>query len=253
MAALGHDPSGAEHVRAAPCAQYSTWRRVAAENLAAAEHRANGTVQPPIGASAARGVDAGVAVCDALLLGNARYCAGDTSTVGSDGAKLAVHAATVLALTPLPAPAPALLGCDATSLFVVPCTPVGLEELAVGNVEHGVMALHSRVVVLLAAPTPELGALVQAARELPRARDAPMPAAQATVFERMRPALSRTLAVAPSTCSAAELERLCLEEWVRECADELERQSVVLAQLIARGAVHVERAVCGSDGALAVV
>ena len=69
----------------------------------------------------------------------------------------------------------------------------------------------------------------------------------------MLPALGRVLAVAPPRLAAREVEALCLEEWVRECSDELLRQSPVLSQLAARGAIHIERAAFTAGGALSLL
>jgi hypothetical protein len=69
----------------------------------------------------------------------------------------------------------------------------------------------------------------------------------------MLPALARTLEVAPARSTPSQLEQLCLEEHVREMADELLRESPVIASLHSRGELHIERAVCSADGALSVV
>jgi hypothetical protein len=238
---------------------YDTWSKVAAENLAAAEKAAAGRAEVAIG-SVGSGAECGLAITEELLAGNRRHLgeplallAGSTGSGAGGGATLADPAATVLALTPLPAAAHTLLGCAEENLFVVPCTPVGIEELAVGNAEFGAISLKTKAVILLAAPTPELPTLLQAAKDARLGKDAPLPTSQAALLERMLPALTRTLAVAPSRCTPAELERLCLEEWVRENADELLRQSPVLSELSARDGIHVERAVCSAEGALVLV
>ena len=116
-----------------------------------------------------------------------------------------------------------------------------------------VLCGYAPAVLLLGAPTPEFASYVHAAKERKLAKDGPLSAAQDAVLQAMLPALSRTLAAAPPRCTPQEVTSLCLEEWVRECADELMRQSLVLSELCARDGVHVERAVCGSDGALAIL
>ena len=105
----------------------------------------------------------------------------------------------------------------------------------------------------LGAPTAELGTYVQAARDARLARDAPLTEGGQAVLDRMLPALARVLAVAPPRLSAREVEALCLEEWVRECCDELLRQSPVLSELAARGALHIERGAFTSGGALSLL
>ena len=126
-------------------AQYSAWTKVAAENFAAAKAKAKGAVAVRIGAADAGGTGAerGAAVAEELLFGNARYLEGgaEPSVLTRAQGPLATPAAVVVCLTPLPAEAHVLLGCDAASLFVVPCTPAGIETLVLGNVEHGVIGL----------------------------------------------------------------------------------------------------------------
>ena len=107
--------------------------------------------------------------------------------------------------------------------------------------------------MLLGAQTPELSTYVQAAKDAAFGRDSPLSEGQQAVMQRMLPALARVLAVAPPRSSPAEVERLCLQEWIRECADELVRQSAVLSELSNRSHIHVERAVVGADGALALL
>ena len=141
----------------------------------------------------------------------------------------------------------------ADALFVVPCTASGIETLAIGNIEYGCLLLKAKAVLLLGAPTPEFASYVHAAKERKLAKDGPLSAAQDAVLQAMLPALSRTLAAAPPRCTPQEVTSLCLEEWVRECADELLRESPVLATLMARKEVHVERGACGADGAISVV
>ena len=239
-------------------AQYSTWPKVAKENFAAAKKAAAGTAEPPVGAVGS-GEERGAAICEALMLGNARYLGTPLAPLTTNVEGSAAHsrltepAATVLALTPLPAAAHALLGCEESNLFVVPCTPAGIEELVVGNAEFGAIAHKTTAILLVAAPTAELATYVQAAKDAVAAKDAPVALAHAAAVEAMMPALSRTLAAAPPKCSKAQVEALCLEEWLRTCSDELLRQSAVLAELSARGELLVQRAVCDAAGALTVV
>ena len=67
------------------------------------------------------------------------------------------------------------------------------------------------------------------------------------------PAMSRALAVAPPGADDEAVFAIAVEEWVRECSDELMRQSAVLAELSARGELLVQRAVCDTAGALTLV
>ena len=229
---------------------FETWTRIAAENASASKTAPKAA---PIGASSG-GLERAVAVSAVLLEGNSRYIEGASSGSPSGSERLAAGVvATVLALTPLPAAPHILLDCPASSLFVVPCTPTGVELLAVGNIEHGIMSLGTTALIVLAAPTEELPLYVQAARDAVQAKDAPLPTAQLAVLGHMMPALARTFAVAPPQLKPAELERLCLEEWARESADEMLRQSAVLQTMKARGGIHVERWVCDADGAISVV
>ena len=275
--------------------EYSTWPKVARENLEAAKKKANNIRDPIVGSKEATGAESGMAISEELQSGNLRYLAlreaaaastasaASSAATGSSGARAAAApaaeaasassagpphealmglprpaglsepAATVLELTPLPAPAHVLLGCPEESLFVVPCTPVGIEELVQGNAEFGCIRHKTRLLVLLGAPTAELGTYVQAARDARLARDSPLSEGQQAVLDRMLPALGRVLAVAPPRLAAREVEALCLEEWVRECSDELLRQSPVLSQLAARGAIHIERAAFTAGGALSLL
>ena len=234
---------------------YTVWPKVAKENLAAAKKRANKHVDAPIGSgeSAGTGSERGAAVAEELLFGNARYLEGSATTTNKAKGPLATPAAVVVCLTPLPVAAHVLLGCEESSLFVVPCTASGIETLAIGNIEYGCLLLKAKAVLLLGAPTPEFASYVHAAKERKLAKDGPLSAAQDAVLQAMLPALSRTLAAAPPRCTPQEVTSLCLEEWVRECADELLRESPVLATLLARKEVHVERGACGADGAISVV
>lgn len=231
----------------------SRWSRVAQENLAAAQKKALGAPEPVVG-DGASGAALGAKVCEALLLGNERYLLrdGETGSLASYAPPVPMTApsATVLALTSLPAPAHSLLDCDEGSLFVVPCTAAGIEELAVGNVEYGVVSRHTKAILILAAVTPEFSAYVRAAKHVLSATDAPLPPEQAEVLECMMPALARTLAIAPPHCTPDEVDALCVEEWVRECAEELLRQSGVLAELAARESVLIQRASIAPDGSL---
>ena len=237
---------------------YSVWPKVAKENIAAAKKALANAPEPIIGsAGTGTGAARGEAVAEELITGNARYLETASGVEPSSSTRalgqLAEPAAVVVCLTPLPHPAHELLGCSAANLFVVPCTPIGIEPLAVGNAEHGAIALKAKAVMLLAAGSAEFEAHVQATRDARLAKDAPLPSGQSAVLQHMLPALARVLAVAPPRCTAAEVTQLCLEEYVRESADELLAQSPVLAQLHARAELHIERAVCGSNGALSIV
>ena len=149
-----------------------------------------------------QGAERGLAVSELLLEGNVRYVGGSlpSSLELAEGVM-----ATVLTLAPLPAEAHVLLGCAASSIFVVQSIPSGVEMLAVGNVEHGVMSLGTAGVIVLAAATEDLPLFVQAARDQLQAKDCPLPIAQLTVLERMMPALARTLAVASPRLKPAEV------------------------------------------------
>ena len=159
----------------------------------------------------------------------------------------------VLCLTALPAAAHVLLGCGEANIVVVPCTRAGLEELAVGNAEHACIMRKCKALVLLAGATAELSTYVQAARDARDARDAPLAAPQAAALEKMLPALSRTLQVAPPRCTAGEVAEMCLEEYVRDTGDELLLLSPVLAELSRRKELHIERLVVGLGGAVSIV
>ena len=232
--------------------EYSKWPKVAAENLANARAKASGKRMPPIG-EVGTGAERGLAVSEALLLGNMRYMASSAETTGGPSELSHGITATVLALTPLPQPAHELLGCRPGAVFVVPCTPAGVDVLAAGNVEHGIMGLGSKALLVIGSLTDDLPVYVQAARNALLAKDAPLDAAQDAVLAGMMPALSRALSVAPPRASTAEVDALCLEEWIRDSADELLRCSVVLSELHARGGMHLERLVCAADGALSVL
>lgn len=262
--------------------EFSTWPKVAAENHAAAKKKAANIRDPLVGSKEEKGVECGLAISEELQSGNLRYRAlresAANSASGSDGrgeaaaasstggavvhealtglprpAGLAEPAATVLELTPLPAPAHVLLGCPEEALFVVPCTPVGIEELVQGNAEFGCIRHKTKLVLLLGGPTAEMATYVQAAKDAKLARDSPLSTGQRAVFEAMLPALARVLAVAPPRCTAREVEALCLDEWVRESTDELLRQSAVLAELNAREAIHIERASFDADGTMSLL
>ena len=146
-----------------------------------------------------------------------------------------------------------LLGCDAGALFVVPCTPVGIDLLAVGNVEHGCMSLGARALLVIGALTAEFPLYMQALKDEALAKDTPLQPAEAAVLASMRAALSRTLSVAPIRCSPAEVERLCLEEWIREASDVLLSESAILAELRGRDELHVMRLACSEEGALLAI
>lgn len=249
---LSHLPPWVAHLP-----QFSTWPKVASENLAAAMKKATNVRDSVVGTVEETGAEKGLAISEELQNGNLRYLASAGAESGAAAASvlprrsgLLEPAATVLVLTPLPASAHALLDCPEESLFVVPCTPVGIEELVLGNAEFGCIAHKTRCVVLLGAVSPDLATYVQAAKDAKLARDSPLTEGQRAVFERMLPSLSRVLEVAPPRCSSAEVERLCLEEWIRESSDELLRSSAVLAELCGRQQIHIERGVCGADGGI---
>jgi len=231
---------------------FETWPRIAAENMAAALAAQRGDKPAPVGSSSA-GAERGEAVSDALLEGNRRYVAGSSGTGDPSTFAADVKVATVLALTPLPAEAHVLLDCPASSLFVVPCLPIGVDLLAAGNAEHGVMALKTNALIVLAAPTAELGFYVQAARDALDALDAPLWQREKIILKQMMPALSRTLSVAPPRCTVEEVDHLCLEEWTRDSAEELLRHSEVLNQMKKLNEVHIETWVCTADGAFTPV
>ena len=179
--------------------QYSTWSKVASENHEAAKRAAAGKSDAPVG-STGTGAERGAAIGEALLRGNTRFLGTPLARLSSDADgshthyRLSEPAATVLALTPLPAAAHTLLGCDEVNLFVVPCTPAGMEDLVVGNAEFGVIAQKTKAILLVAAS-------------------------------------------------------MMQEQGVRECSDELLRQSAVMAELNGRGDIHIMRAV-RADGAI---
>ena len=233
---------------------YTVWPKVAAENVAAARAKALGEKLPLIG-STGSGAERGEAVAEALLSGNERYLRGTGASTASAGLPKLPEGvvSTVLALTPLPAPAHELLGCDAGAIFVVPCTPAGIDVLALGNVEHGCLALSTRALLVIGATTADLPVYVQALKDEELGKETPLLPAQTAVLASMRAALSRTLSVAPPRSSPAEVERLCLEEWIREASDVLLSESAILAELRARGEVHVARLACGEEGALSPV
>ena len=116
----------------------------------------------------------GAAVAEELLFGNARYLEGSATTTNKAKGPLATPAAVVVCLTPLPVAAHVLLGCEESSLFVVPCTASGIETLAIGNIEYGCLLLKAKAVLLLGAPTPEFASYVHAAKERKLAKDGPL-------------------------------------------------------------------------------
>ena len=146
-----------------------------------------------------------------------------------------------------------LLDCSESSLVVVPCTPAGIEELAVGNAEHACIARKAKALMLLASPTDDLLMYMKAARDTRDTNDAPLAAPQAAVLQNMLPALARVLAVASPRCSPNQIAELGLEEHVREACDELLRQSPVLKELKARGELHIERAVLSAQGEMSLL
>jgi hypothetical protein len=144
-----------------PRSQYSTWPKAAAENFAAVQRAQAGYVEPKIGSEGTgAGAARGEAVAEELLTGNARYVAEQREAAQSMVTRaqgiLIEPAAVVLSLTALPADVHTLLGCSESALFVVPCTPAGIEPLAIGNVEYGAISLKAKCLLIVAAPTPEL-------------------------------------------------------------------------------------------------
>lgn len=146
-----------------------------------------------------------------------------------------------------------LLDCAESEIVVVPCTPAGIEELAVGNAEHACIARKTKCLLLLASPSAELLTYMRAARDARDANDAPLAAPQVAVVQNMMPALSRVLAVSSARCTPAQVAALGLEEHVRESCDELMRLSPVLQELKARGELHVERATISVEGEMSLL
>ena len=221
--------------------EFSTWPKVAAENHAAAKKKAANIRDPLVGSKKEKGVECGLAISEELQSGNLRYRAlresAANSASGSDGrgeaaaasstggavvhealtglprpAGLAEPAATVLELTPLPAPAHVLLGCPEEALFVVPCTPVGIEELVQGNAEFGCIRHKTKLVLLLGGPTAELATYVQAAKDA--SWRAIPPSRRASGRLRGDAALLARPRRRPASLHGTEVEALCLDEWV---------------------------------------
>ena len=172
---------------------YDTWTKVAKENHAAAIKAEKNLPEPRIGGpGAGPGAARGEAVAEELVIGNARYLEGaDASSSTNALGPLAEPAAAVLCLTPLPQPAHVLLGCAESAVYVVPCTPAGIEELAVGNAEHAAIALKAKALLLLASPTAELATYVSAAKAAAAGMDMPLAPSKAAALHQMLPALSR--------------------------------------------------------------
>ena len=226
--------------------EYALWPKIAAQNLEAAQEAA--LISRPDEAPSS-GAERGALVSEALLQGNERYLGLSNPAFPPAPLGAGCPAAAVLELTALPAPAHELLGCVREALSVVPCTPVGLELLAVGNLEHAVLAHGAKALLVIGAPSDELGEQVRAcALAAAGGADAPASRSEAAALEAMAPALMRVISVAPAGTPPALLETLCLHEWVRHTADQLLRASPVLAELHARAGFRLERLACDADG-----
>ena len=73
---------------------------------------------------------------------------------------------------------------------------------------------------------------LQGVRDRLDGTDKPRPPAVRATVDAMLPAMSRVLAVSDPASSEAELRTLALQEWVRECQDELMHESAVSTELV---------------------
>lgn len=217
----------------------SQWTKIAKENAAHAQTLASGATGAPI----PEGEGRGLLVSEALLDGHRRFLG--TDPPGPPPPSDTVDA-TIVLVTPLPAglSVEKLLDTPKENLFVVPCATPVLDPLTVGNIEHAAMVLGSRALWLVVADSPELRVALQGARARAAGADAPLPPAQRTLVDALLPAMARVLEVAPPDASDDEVATLALQEWVRECQDELMHESAVLHELHAMGGLHIVRATC---------
>lgn len=224
------------------------WAKIAKENLAHAEAAAAAKAATTYPTGEGRGA----AVSDALLEGHSRFIAGTPANLQPSE----TVDATIVLLTPLSSgmSAHALLDTPKQNLFVVECSTPKLDAIAVGNIEHAAMVLGCRSLWLILTESAEMSTALQGVRDQLDGTDKPRaPAVRATV-DAIFPAMSRVLAVSDPASSEAELRTLALQEWVRECQDELMHESAVSAQLVASGGLQIVRAVCdASTGKLSIV
>lgn len=211
------------------------WREVARDNWETQKAIQEGTLPtaqlPP---------DApGAAVCEELLAAHERYVSG----VGSGNSLRAVDdvAATVLMLHPLGVEPRALFDQPEDALFVVPCKGGAIDDLIIGNLEHGAVSLHAHALAIVGCDSPEMRVALGAARARIAMREEPLPQPAAEGVERLMPALLRVLGVAAPGCDEAELVEIAVEECVREACDEVLRASPLLAELVRRGKLAVLR------------
>ena len=162
----------------------------------------------------------------------------------------------IVLLAPLPGglTPPQLLDTPKQNLFVLPCPTPKLDAIAVGNIEHAVMVLGCRSLWLIAAESAEVAAALEGVKASLAGKDVPLAPGPRASVEVFRHAMERLLAVADPAASDAELNQLALQEWVRECQDELMHESAVLHELQLSGGLHIVRAVCEApSGKLALV
>ncbi len=226
------------------------WRGIARENakqLARTKPAGGAKKPPPPIETPLDGAD----VTDTLLAGHARWAKRAQAAGGAAGAfreGFDGMAATVVLLSPLSRSEPLapheVFDVDAHALFVVPCAEGVIDELVVGNAEHGVMALGTRALLVLGGDCDDLRLAITAGRAQLAMRDAPVSATQQAVIDRYATPVARALAVAPPGASDDQVAAIALQEWVRHSADRLICHSPMLAELIARGTLHVTKAAC---------
>jgi len=211
------------------------WAEIAKENMAAHTMLKEGSLPT---AQLAPGAP-GAAVCEELLAGHERYRSG----VGAGASLRAVDgvAATALVLNPVEVEPRVLFDQPEDAVFVVPCVFGAIDDLTIGNLEHGALTLHARALAVIGSDSPELRVALRAAQARLAMRDEPLPQAVAEAVDRMMPAMLRVLAVATPDCDEAELLEIALEEYVREACDELLRASPLLAELFKRGKFDILR------------
>jgi hypothetical protein len=211
------------------------WRMVARQNWDAQKAIEEGTLptaQLPTGAP-------GAAVCEELLAAHERYVSG----VGLGHSLRAVDgvAATVLMLHPLGVEPCAMFDQPEDALFVIPCKGGAIDDLIIGNLEHGAVSLHAHALAIVGCDSPEMRVALQAASARISNRDEPLPQHVAKGVEKLMPALLRVLGVASPGCDEAELVEIAVEECVREACDEVLRASPLLSELVRRGKLAVLR------------
>lgn len=206
-----------------------SWTEVAAENLEAHVMLKEGklpTAQLPKGVP-------GAAICEELLASHERYLSGlgaGTSLRAVDGV-----AATILMLHPIDTEPRVLLDQPEDALFVVPCKDGVIDDLIIGNLEHGALSLNARALIMIGSDSSVLRSTIKAAQARLAMRDEPLAQPTAEAVKALLPAMLRVLNVVTPGCSESELLDVAIEESIREACDEVLRVSPVLGELVKRG------------------